>query len=188
MFAMILATPLLLTVFRKFVMVRTYNNLAWKYGSARFCRSTISQEQFVSHNAKGRVSNGCYKKKNHAKFSEKRTFLITPDTHRHVHVTAGKQCSFFGKFGVLCFLVTPVLSLAILPYYRRIHNHHYYYYHYYYYHHHHPCQGSIDLHNIFLKYCKVAHKTLHVASSQLTFTCSKSTIETLEKGVKYVQS
>ena len=26
------------------------------------------------------------------------------------------------------------------------------------------------------------------AASQLTFTCSKSTIETLEKGVKYVQS
>ena len=25
-------------------------------------------------------------------------------------------------------------------------------------------------------------------ASQLTFTCSKSTIETLEKGVKYVQS
>ena len=27
-----------------------------------------------------------------------------------------------------------------------------------------------------------------VNSSQLTFTCSKSTIETLEKGVKYVQN
>ena len=27
-----------------------------------------------------------------------------------------------------------------------------------------------------------------VISSQLTFTCSKSTIETLEKGLKYVQS
>ena len=26
------------------------------------------------------------------------------------------------------------------------------------------------------------------ANSQLTFTCSKSTIETLEKDVKYVQS
>ena len=29
---------------------------------------------------------------------------------------------------------------------------------------------------------------LLVHSSQLTFTCSKSTIETLEKGVKYVQN
>ena len=28
----------------------------------------------------------------------------------------------------------------------------------------------------------------YLANSQLTFTCSKSTIETLEKGVKYAQS
>ena len=31
----------------------------------------------------------------------------------------GKKCSFFGKFGGLCFLETPVLRLALLPYYRR---------------------------------------------------------------------
>ena len=30
--------------------------------------------------------------------------------------------------------------------------------------------------------------TLRFGSSQLTFTCWKSTIETLEKGVEYVQS
>ena len=29
------------------------------------------------------------------------------------------NCSFFGKFGVLCFLKTPVLIFALLPYYRR---------------------------------------------------------------------
>ena len=34
-----------------------------------------------------------------------------------------KKCSFFGKFGVLCFLKTPVLRFALLPYYRRIHKH-----------------------------------------------------------------
>ena len=27
---------------------------------------------------------------------------------------------FFGKFGVLCLLETPVLRLALLPYYRRV--------------------------------------------------------------------
>ena len=27
-----------------------------------------------------------------------------------------KKCSFFGKFGVLCFLVTPNLRFALLPY------------------------------------------------------------------------
>ena len=31
-------------------------------------------------------------------------------------------------------------------------------------------------------------QTHRVNNSQLTFTCSKSTIETLEKGVKYIQS
>ena len=27
----------------------------------------------------------------------------------------GKKCSFFEKFGVLCFPVTPVLRFALLP-------------------------------------------------------------------------
>ena len=31
-----------------------------------------------------------------------------------------KKCSFFGKFGVLCFLEAPVFRFAILPYYRRV--------------------------------------------------------------------
>ena len=34
-------------------------------------------------------------------------------------VVQGKKCSFSGKFGVLCFLETPVLRIALLPYYRR---------------------------------------------------------------------
>ena len=31
-----------------------------------------------------------------------------------------KKCSFFEKFGVLCFLATSVLRFVLLPYYRRI--------------------------------------------------------------------
>ena len=38
----------------------------------------------------------------------------------YVCVSEGKKCSFFGKFGVLCFLKTPVLRFALLPYYRRL--------------------------------------------------------------------
>ena len=34
-------------------------------------------------------------------------------------ISVGKKCSFFGKFSVLCFLETPVLRFALLPYYRR---------------------------------------------------------------------
>ena len=49
---------------------------------------------------KGESQNGCYKKTK--------------------HVSVGKKSSFFGKFAVLCFLVTPVLRFAYLPHYRRI--------------------------------------------------------------------
>ena len=31
-----------------------------------------------------------------------------------------KKCLLFGNVGVLCFLETPVLRFALLPYYRRI--------------------------------------------------------------------
>ena len=48
--------------------------------------------------------------------------FLSPDTH--TYVSWGKTCSFFGKFGGLCFLETPVLRFAILPYYRRFFNFH----------------------------------------------------------------
>ena len=54
---------------------------------------------------KGESQNGGNQKAKHAKFSEKRTFFTS--------------CSFFGKFGVLWFLVTSVLRFAFWPYYRR---------------------------------------------------------------------
>ena len=37
-------------------------------------------------------------------------------------VSGGKKRSFFGKFGVLCILVTFVLRFVLLPYYRRLIN------------------------------------------------------------------
>ena len=63
----------------------------------------------------GESQNGCNKKTKHTKFSEKRQYL----THTHACVSGVKKCSIF-KFGMLCFLVTPVLRFALLPYYRRI--------------------------------------------------------------------
>ena len=38
----------------------------------------------------------------------------------HVCVSGGKKCLFFGKFGLLCFLETPVLRFALFPCYRQI--------------------------------------------------------------------
>ena len=68
----------------------------------------------VGNKAKGRISK---RVDGGGEFSEKRTFL-TPNTHTYVCVLGGKKCSFFGKFGVLCFLDTTVLRFALLPHYR----------------------------------------------------------------------
>ena len=51
-------------------------------------------------------------------FPKNEHFLL-PLTHTYVCVLGGKKCSFYGKFGVLCFLETPVLRLALLPCYWR---------------------------------------------------------------------
>ena len=58
------------------------------------------------------MSKRVFQENKAAKFSEKRTFL-TPDTHTVVCVSGGKECSFFGKFGELGFLETPVLRFAL---------------------------------------------------------------------------
>ena len=72
-----------------------------------FLKSAVCEVSMVIRE-KGESQNGCFKKTKHDKLSEKRTF--------HVR---GKKCSFFGKFGVLCSLKTPVFRFALLLYYRR---------------------------------------------------------------------
>ena len=47
------------------------------------------------------------------KFSEKRIFL----TYAY---QGGKKCLFFGKFGVLSFNVTSILTFALSPYERQL--------------------------------------------------------------------
>ena len=54
------------------------------------------------------------------KFQKNKT-LLPPDTHTYVFVSGGKKCLFFGNFGMLCFLETPVLKFALLSYSRRYH-------------------------------------------------------------------
>ena len=58
------------------------------------------------------ISKEGNKKTKHANFSKKRTFLTHWYGHMRLRI-AGKKCSFFGKFGVLCFLATSVLRLPI---------------------------------------------------------------------------
>ena len=80
---------------------------------AKFYQCTI-----VGNKAEGRISKTGNKKTKHVKFSEKRSFH-TPDTHTYICVSGGKTFSFFGKFGLLCFLVASVLRFTLLPYYWR---------------------------------------------------------------------
>ena len=58
---------------------------------------------------------GVSRKPSKSNFPKNKHFLPS-DTRTYVCVSGGKKCSFFGKFGVLCFLETPVLKFALLPY------------------------------------------------------------------------
>ena len=78
---------------------------------ARFTQSMFQDN--VGSKAKGSISKRSspnYPKSDH---------FLPPDTNTYLCVSGGKKCSFFGKFGVLCFFETPVLRFALLPYYRR---------------------------------------------------------------------
>ena len=65
------------------------------------------------------LKSGVTRKQSTPNFSENEHFL-PHYTHTFVCVLGSKKCLFLGKFGMLCFLVTPVLRFALLPYYRRI--------------------------------------------------------------------
>ena len=82
-------------------------------------------EVFVGSQIKGWISKRVFQE-NKARqiFPENEHFLL-PDTHTWralcvcVCESGGKSCSFFGKFGVLCFPETLVSRFAVLPHYRR---------------------------------------------------------------------
>ena len=79
--------------------------------------------QFVGNKAKGRISKRVLQENNRQIF--RKTNILYPLIRKRTCSYqggggGGKKCSFFGKFGVFCFLVTPVLRFALLPYCRRI--------------------------------------------------------------------
>ena len=63
------------------------------------------------------IKMGVTRKESTPNFLKNEHFL-PPDTQTYVCVSGGRKCSFFRKFGVLWFLVTPVLRVALLSYYR----------------------------------------------------------------------
>ena len=50
----------------------------------------------------------------------KKKYFLPPDMYTYICVSGGKKCSFFGKFVLFCFFVTPVLRCTLLLYYQRI--------------------------------------------------------------------
>ena len=61
---------------------------------------------------KGESQNGYFKKTKVPQIFRKTNILF--------FISSGKKCLFFRKFGVPCFLETPVLRFALLPHYRRL--------------------------------------------------------------------
>ena len=73
--------------------------------------------KLIGNKAKGRISKRRYQE-NKARQIFRKTNISYPLIRTPMCAyQGGKKCSFFGKFGVLCFLVTSVLRLALLPYY-----------------------------------------------------------------------
>ena len=85
----------------------------WSLRSYQLTIIETHVRQFVGNKP---ILKRVFQETKHAKFSEKQTFL----SPWYEHISGGKKCLFFEKFGVLCFLVTFVLKFALLPYYRRI--------------------------------------------------------------------
>ena len=66
---------------------------------------------FVGDKAKVRISKRV--------FQENKACQIFRNTNiSYPLISEDKKCSFFGKFGQLCFLETPVLRFSLLPYCR----------------------------------------------------------------------
>ena len=79
--------------------------------------------EFVGSKAKGRISKRVLQENKSMPNFVKNKYFLPRYTHRCVCVSRGENFFFFlGKLGVLCFLVTPALIVALLPYYRQIMN------------------------------------------------------------------
>ena len=62
----------------------------------------------VGNKAKGPISKREFEENRACQIFRKTDISYPLDTHTYVYVSGGKKHLFFGKFGVLCFLETPV--------------------------------------------------------------------------------
>ena len=75
-------------------------------------------QHFVGNKAKGRISKRVFQENKGSQIFRKMN-ISYPLIRTRTSAYQGVKNSFFRKFGVICFLLTPVLRYALLPYYQR---------------------------------------------------------------------
>ena len=74
-------------------------------------------DYIVDNKAEGQISKQMLEENKARQIFRKTNVSYSLRTHVCVSGGSGrKKCSFYGKFGLLCFLLTPVLRFALLPY------------------------------------------------------------------------
>ena len=74
----------------------------------------LSQDNSSAIRQKGESETGVTEKQSRPNFPKINYFLLR-NRRTYMCASGGKKCSFLGKFGVLRFLVIPVLRSALLP-------------------------------------------------------------------------
>ena len=95
-------------------------SLGKSLSSSLFCDQSLQKFCKVSSviRLKGESQKEVTRKESTENFP-KNDYFLPPGKQRYMCVSGDKNCSFLGKFGVLCFLVTYALRFVLLPYYRR---------------------------------------------------------------------
>ena len=100
-----------------------YNSelLSYKFWGWKNKKGATISERIISSviRQKSESQNRCLKKTKHVKFYEKTNISNPLICTRTCTYQGVRNVRFFRKFDVPCFLETPVLRFALLPYYRR---------------------------------------------------------------------
>ena len=89
-------------------------HLSWRVLRKKLTDFSQPNQEYVGEKAKERISNQVMQENKSRQVSQKNKHLLLPCVSRD------KRCSFFEKFDVLCFLVSPALRFPGLLYYRQL--------------------------------------------------------------------
>ena len=96
-------------------------SILWRNSASKKCGSLkILVRNSSVIRQKDESQNRGNKKTKHVNFSEKINIFYPLIRTRMCAYQGLRNVSFFGKFAIICFLVTSVFRFSLLPYYRRI--------------------------------------------------------------------